>query len=430
MTNRGKARLLFAITITIPILIGLVLIGVNADWNASDAMAPLVSASDASQPSPTPADVPGTRIPVENAAVTQTVAVVYPTIAPPAKPTATATLSLGPIHRNTPTPVQVVVSTQKRSWVYYHGPATYVRADAFAPLPLASLPRPTGDNGRGLDWFPTTFQTRAVVDRFIPELAAMKIRWLVVLQGMNDWDLVANDYLIQRLMAEGITPIMRIDRQVGPMDWQRLGWIIARNRERGVHYFQIYNEPNVDDEWGVETLHSPERYVAYWIQAAEVVAANGGLPGFAPVSPQKDDSDLVFFQAALQELKRLGRFDLANLMWVSVHNYGGFDRANPTDDGFFRYRSYDAIVRKVFGGSLPMISTEGGTGEAEQMANVSAPMFSFGATEREPYLFAFAPWLIGNAVGGGHDPRWENAAWFAGTLSQVYPHNVVEQAKQ
>jgi hypothetical protein len=57
-------------------------------------------------------------------------------------------------------------------------------------------------------------------------------------------------------------------------------------------------------------------------------------------------------------------------------------------------------------------------------------MYQFVANQREPYLLAFAPWLIGNAVGGGYDPRWEPAAWFTGTLAQVQPRFVVEQAKR
>lgn len=339
--------------------------------------------------------------------------------------TVTPTVTLSRPDAKTPTPVRVVVNTQKRSWVYFHGPATYVRGDAFAPLPLSSFPRPASDNGRGLHWFPTTFQTRAVVDRFIPELQAMNIRWLVVLQGMDDWNLVANDYLIDRLAerAEGIMVIMRIDRQVGAMNWQRLGWIVARYRERGVRYFQIYNEPNVIEEWRTRESPTPEQFVAYWIQAAAVVAANGGLPGFAPMSPQRDHSDLDFFRAALEELKRLKRFDLVNLMWLSIHNYGDL-----TSEGFFRYRRYDAITRDIFGGSLPIIITEGGLADAEQTANVIAPMYRFVQNEREPYLLAFAPWLIGNAVGGGHDPRWEGAAWFTGTPSQVRARSVVENA--
>ncbi len=76
-----------------------------------------------------------------------------------------------------------------------------------------------------------------------------------------------------------------------------------------------------------------------------------------------------------------------------------------------------------------MIITEGGLGNADQMTDAIASMYRFVANQREPYLLAFAPWLIGNAVGGGHDPRWESAAWFTGTLSQVQERNVVTQAK-
>jgi hypothetical protein len=64
------------------------------------------------------------------------------------------------------------------------------------------------------------------------------------------------------------------------------------------------------------------------------------------------------------------------------------------------------------------------------MAAVIAPMYQFVQNQREPYLLAFAPWLIGNAVGGGHDPRWEGAAWFTGTLSQVRARSVVERVTQ
>jgi hypothetical protein len=436
MSQQGNAQVWFAIAVTVLVLIIISAVGVQGFPDKSGAtLAPHASAGvtplfptsifptpDHSKPLQQGTGMGGTSNPTHSATST-------PSVDSSRIGTATPVMTPARPDAKTPTPVRVVVSTQKRSWVYFHGPATYVRGDAFAPLPLSSFPCPTSDNGRGLHWFPTTFQPRAVVDRFIPELKAMRIRWVVIVQGMEDWNMVANDYLIDRLNAEDIVVVMRIDRQVGPMDWQRLGWIVARYRERGVRYFQIYNEPNAPDEWGTRESPTPEQFVAYWIQAAEVIAANGGFPGFTPMSPQRDDSDLVFFQTALQELKRLGRFDLVNQMWVSVHNYGDFDPRNPTDDGFFRYRSYDAITKNVFGASLPMIITEGGLGDAEQMAAVIAPMYQFVQNLREPYLLAFAPWLIGNGVGGGHDPRWEGAAWFTGTLSQVRARSVVEKTK-
>ena len=410
------AQVILAVFLTLLTLFGLAIVGLKATPVRSDEIEPLVAVGDDSEA------VQQTR---------ETAMIFNPTVErrATATPSPSPSPSLSPTASRraarTPTPVSVVVNTQTRAWVFYGGPSVYVRADAFAPLALATFPRPTNDNGRGLDWFPTTFQTRAVVERFIPELVAMRIRWVVILQGVNDWDLVANDFLVGQLIAAGIMPIMRIDRQVGAMDYRRLGWIIARYRERGVRYFQIFNEPNLDDEWGTEPPHTPERFSSYWIQAAEVVAANGGLPGLAPMSPKPDRSDLVFFRAALEEMKRTQRYDLINTMWIAVHNYGDM-----TAEGFFRYRLYDAAARQVFGASLPILATEGGLENAEAMSDLIAPMYRFVQSQREPYLLAFAPWLIGNAVGGGHDSRWESAAWFTGTLVQVKAHSVVEQAKR
>jgi hypothetical protein len=433
MSSRNNGQLIFAIIVTVLMFFGMCMIGLSGIPDNSGVITPLFPTPDNSKPFQQGTGTSQGINSAQSATVTQTAetskTLPMATTSPNPTVMVTLTVNLARPNANTPTPIRVVVNTQQRSWVYYHGPAAYVRADAFAPLPLTSFPRPASDNGRGLHWFPTTYQTRAVVDRFVLELRAMKICWLVILQGMNDWDMVANDYLIDRLNAEGIMVVMRIDRQVGKIDWQRLGWIVARYRERGVRYFQIFNEPNAIEEWGATETPTPEQFVAYWIQSAEVVAANGGFPGFAPMSPQRDDSDLVFFQDALEELKRLKRFDLANMMWVSVHNYGDFDGKNYSNASFFRYRSYDALVNKVFGGSLPMIITEGGLTDAEQMVNVIAPIYQFVTKEREPFLLAFAPWLIGNAVGGGHDVRWESASWFTGTLSQVRPRSVVEQAK-
>jgi hypothetical protein len=433
MPSRNNGQLIFAIIVTVLMFFGMCMIGLSGFPDKSGAITPLFPTPDNSNlfqqgkgTSQSINSAPSATItPTAKTSKTSPIA----TTSPNPIVSVTLTANFARPSANTPTPIRVVVSSQKRSWVYYHGPATYVRADAFAPLPLSSFPRPANDNGRGLHWFPTTYQTHAVVDRFVPELAAMKIRWVVILQGMDDWNMIANDYLIDRLNAEGILVVMRIDRQVGKMDWQRLGWIVARYRERGVRYFQIFNEPNAEEEWSTQGSPTPEQFISYWIEAAEVVAANGGLPGFAPMSPQPDDSDLDFFQVALEELKRLGRFDLVNMMWVSVHNYGDFDSRNPTDDGFYRYRSYDSIAKKVFGGSLPMIIAEGGLANAEQMASAVAPMYQFVAKEREPFFLAFAPWLIGNAVGGGHDPRWESAAWFTGTLAQTQQRSVVGRVK-
>ncbi len=414
MREHGRREVILATSVTIICIGGLALVGLYAAPDQPDGITPLASTA-----SPTPSDRPLLQIVVT---ATPTLEFGKATHRPSPSPSPQRTPTRPGVR--TPTPISVMVGRDIRGDIFDQGPATYVRTDAFVPLGVKNLPRPTDDNGRGLHWFPTTHQSRAVVDRFVPELVAMRIRWVVVLPGMNDWDLVANDYLVERLRAAGIMPILRIVRQVGELDYRRLGWVVARYRDKGVRFFQVFNEPNIGEEWGNPALQSPEQFTMYWARAAEVVAGNGGLPGFAPMSPKADDSDLVFFGAALEELERTRRYDLLNLMWIGVHNYGGM-----TPNGFWRYRRYDAAVRQVLGANLPILATEGGMETADANTEFMKAMFNFVEREREPYLIAFAPWLIGNAVGGGHDPTWEPAAWFIGTLDRVQPRQVVEQVK-
>jgi DNA-binding response OmpR family regulator len=86
----------------------------------------------------------------------------------------------------------------------------------------ATWPRPKGDNGQGLHWFPTTGQSRQVVDRFVPELLAMRIKWVVFLNGIDDDDLGANDYLVQQLTRYDIEPVLRVEARVGPLDLRQM----------------------------------------------------------------------------------------------------------------------------------------------------------------------------------------------------------------
>ncbi len=273
-------------------------------------------------------------------------------------------------------------------------------------LPISNFPQATSNNGQCIHWFPTTHQSQKVVDTFVPILQQMGMKWTVVLQDQTDSH--ANDYLLHQLRDAGIMPIVRIMAPIGPMDPQSLGATVAHLRTLGVRYFQIYNEPNNDDEWGVP-IHSPEWAARYWAAAAQVVLMNGGLPGLPPLVP--DGGDLDYFRRMLEELKRMGRYDLMHAMWISIHNYGGMD-----DGGFFRYRMYEDIVKDVLGHTVPILGTEGGLGSADQTANVIGDIFKYLNTDREGYLFAFCPWLIGNAIGGGKDDTWQPQAWCVGNL--------------
>ncbi len=291
-------------------------------------------------------------------------------------------------------------------------------------ISLNSFPRPAGDNGRGIHWIPTTVQAVDVVDRFLPEVQAMQMRWVVILNGLNDWDQFGNDYLVGRLVSAGIEPVMRLESRVTPLDMQRVEAVVKHYLPLDVHYYQIYNEPNLIDEWGVDGERSPERYAKLWADAATVVLYAGGLPGLAAMSPGGNMSDYDYLARTLSYLVRTQRYDLLNRSWLSIHNYTGGAPSDFVNDptGFGRYRRYAEICRSVLGTPLPMIGTEGGPVPAdgawqasvndEQVGAWMAEAYRFMAQRREPYFFAYSPWLLANAAGGGTDTRWESATWF------------------
>lgn len=296
---------------------------------------------------------------------------------------------------------------------------------------LADYPRPADDNGRGMHWVPTIGSTPAVVDRFVQELADMKIKWAVVLNGGTDMG--RNDYLIRRLVEKGIMPILRVytpglvpiegDSSTG--SGQALAQMVRHFRALGVQYFQLYNEPNLRHENGGR---APDvgRYLDLWIPAARTVMAAGGLPGFGALSPGGDVDDLQFLRSSLAEIKRRGALDVLDRAWVSIHNYTGDHPIADTGDGwgFYRYRRYNDILRQELGRSLPIIGTEGGTHAGNSISvsrQVEMVRDAFRAmSTAEPYYFAYTYWLIANAEGGGRDEAFEQHALFQpGRVSPV-----------
>jgi hypothetical protein len=55
---------------------------------------------------------------------------------------------------------------------------------------------------------PTVRQSPADVDKFVAEMRLMNIKWVVFLN--DNTNIGDNDYLVERLVANGIMPIMRL----------------------------------------------------------------------------------------------------------------------------------------------------------------------------------------------------------------------------
>jgi hypothetical protein len=351
---------------------------------------------DETPPSPTSMPGRGTRPPTETPLPIPTNTPVTPSPTPSAtpfpSPTGQATVVVKPLYQ--------------------------YRADEI--IPIEAFPRPPGDNGWGVHWIPTNSQQPAVVDRFVDQLIRMHIKWVVFLNdGSNIGD---NDYLVSRLVDAGIMPVMRVYRSnILPYD-SDLAPMVAHYRAKGVYYYQLYNEPNANEE-NSQGFANPNQYALAWASAAQQVIASGGLPGFGAFSPGGAFDDDTFLARTLQALRYNGDQGLLNWAWLSVHNYHG-TRQFDDPGGFLLFRKYDEIIRTQLGRSLPMIGTEGGSYSTNPQVEKELLQFQYTYMRNaEPYFFAFSAWLLANMEGGGGDPTWEWQTWFRNS----YVHPVVTE---
>jgi len=286
-----------------------------------------------------------------------------------------------------------------------------LNADDVAPLAIDQFPRPANDNGRGVHWVPTTSSRPEVVDELVSKAVQMGMKWVVFL---NDGASIgANDYLVQRLTANGIMPVLRVyTNGLQPITGD-LEAMVRHYNSLGVSYFQLYNEPNLKVETGGQQP-DVKRYLDLWIPAAKQVIAAGGLPGIGALSPQGDVDDRQFLAETLAELQARGETRLLNRTWLAVHNYTG-PRDFTDPDGFLRYRQYDAIIRSILGHSLPMVGTEGGTQlgpgvTEEKQVQLMTQAYRYMESHPDPYNFAYTYWIIANEAGGGKDPAFSQHA--------------------
>lgn len=336
-------------------------------------------------PSPTPYTPVATAVPTQPG-------LPIPTNTP-VTPSPTPTITPSPTSAESPTPEIKPLEDYDRNEV----------------IPLEAFPRPPGDNGWGIHWFPNVKQEPAVVDHYVNQLIRMHIRWVIFLN--DNTNIGDNDYLVERLVGAKIMPVMRVYRSdVTPFDGD-LGEMVAHYRAKGVYYFQLYNEPNTNEENG-QGFANPNQYALTWASAAREVINHGGLPGIGAFSPGGAYNHYSFLEGTLRALQRNGDIGLLNHSWLSVHNYHGLRRLDDVD-GFLLFRKYDEIVRIYLGRSMPMIGTEGGSYHPNPQVEKDLLASQYGYMRvAEPYFMAFSHWLIGNQVGGSNDTRWEYQALF------------------
>jgi hypothetical protein len=306
-----------------------------------------------------------------------------------------------PTDTPTATPVVVITETPVIKPIHEYG---YNEV-----IPYQAFPTPTGNNGWGMHWIPTVSQEAAVVDRFVTEMIRMHIRWVIFLnEGTNIGD---NDYLVDRLVSVGIMPVMRLYRSaLLPYDGN-IAAMVTHYRARGVYYYQIYNEPNVNVE-NNQGFANPNQYAIAWASAARQVISAGGLPGIGAFSPGGAYNHYDFLDRTLRALQFYGDGHLLNHAWLSVHNYHG-TRSFDDPEGFLLFRKYDEIIRSHLGRSLPIIGTEAGSYSPNRdlETQLIAQQYRY-MRDAEPYFLAISYWVLANSEGGSGDDTWEWQALF------------------
>jgi len=187
---------------------------------------------------------------------------------------------------------------------------------------LADYPRPVGDNGRGVHYSPTILaQPATMVDFFIDELRQLNIKWVKIMQG--DVPKIEHQYLVEQLMANNIEPIIRVYKPYNE-PYQNLDGLVKAATPLGVHYFELYNEPNIGGfpgGWRDGEAISVDRILELWLPAAETIHAAGGYPGLPTLATGGAVDDMKFLREFLGNLKNSGRTDLLDRAWLPMHNY-------------------------------------------------------------------------------------------------------------
>lgn len=202
-----------------------------------------------------------------------------------------------------------------------------ISAQEAGPLPLSAYPRPPQDNGLGIHWSTNPYgQSHEIVDYFVAEMAAMGIKWVKFLNDGTDGR--HNEYLIEQLVAHGMMPVMRIYQKCNkPLDLGSLRRLVQHYRPKGVFYYELYNEPELEGEaggWCHGEHPDPERMADMWVPAARVVQEEGGfpsLPSMFPPSTKDPNWQDSFFIRFLRRIKDTGNTHVLYRSWGAIHNY-------------------------------------------------------------------------------------------------------------
>ncbi|HUS70760.1 MAG TPA: hypothetical protein VM075_08300 [Anaerolineae bacterium] len=246
-------------------------------------------------------------------------------------------------------------------------------------MTLERYSRPNNDTGYGFHYYPDTEHYSTVdIKRWLPELQTMGASWLVVLSELEG---PIPEFFVGQLIDSEIEPIVRVmTPAIQPLDRSSLRQLLRTYAARGVHYVEVFSEPNRASRWPLQDWCRQslvQRFLEMLLPCLEEMQAVGLHPVFPALRPGGDYWDLAFLQSSLELLASEAGESLFQNMAIGMHNDdfdrplfwgdGGQDRwfeARPysrpegSQDhiGHNLFEWYDEIVKSTLGQSLGLLS--------------------------------------------------------------------------
>ncbi len=291
-------------------------------------------------------------------------------------------------------------------------PVLPLRTDLPA-LALRDWPRPANDNGRCVHFLPTGYFSQRDFDIQIPRMKDLQMRWvLAIYSDENQLRLAAPQF-----KAAGITPVWRryLRAYQRYYAWDRDIQIL---KENGLPpYFQIYNEPDTEEEWDGREVNR-DQWIPYAVQMAKDVYNAGGYVGIQVL-------DEEWLRVLLKTIKEQKGERLFGRMFFVPHPYGVNHPPNYVEDdvAVLGFRVFADVFQAEIGFVPPFIAGEGGwkykAGEDNRFPSIDDKLHAKYHVELfrwfldgklsdgkslPDYLFAFCPWILAGQL--------EGAAWY------------------
>jgi hypothetical protein len=190
----------------------------------------------------------------------------------------------------------------------------------------------------------------------------MGVSWLILL---SDCAHPIPRFFIQELQLNDIEPVVGLHPpRAKPFNQDTLKSVIEAYAQVGVRYLYAYYEPNMMDQWSWDDWSQPglvKRFMEMLIPCLERMQEAGLCPSLPPLRPGGNYQESAFLKEMLKAI-RSQKEVLLEALAVCV-------QAPPLweGQGFYPFERYDRIINGEVERSLPLLVTDNGPLEQDEV---------------------------------------------------------------